>query len=247
MMMRALTCTINQFFAKYKKAKMVGHFDIGDIGSAKADSQRYNVFRKSIECCVCGIRGKYFALEKHPGKENMWHFNLYGTDPYGKEMLMTKDHIVPISQGGKNTLDNYQTMCQVCNSLRGQSKHLFGVAIVDQIQKSSPLGRNTSLQIKRLKFLSNINVITCSDTKFDVGNRVILLLNGFNLSCATVPAGTKITWSRNHGKISAGHLVPIDVLANPLQYRPGDDVSSEISAYINSDTSIPEEVDEPLS
>ena len=45
------------------------------------------------------------------------HFNLYA-ELDGYIVLMTKDHIVPRSKGGKNMLENYQTMCCLCNSAK---------------------------------------------------------------------------------------------------------------------------------
>ena len=32
---------------------------------------------------------------------------------------MTKDHIIPKSKGGKDILDNFQTMCFECNTKKG--------------------------------------------------------------------------------------------------------------------------------
>ena len=40
----------------------------------------------------------------------------------GEEVLMTKDHIIPKSLGGKNTIYNLQPMCQFCNSRKGSSQ-----------------------------------------------------------------------------------------------------------------------------
>jgi len=39
----------------------------------------------------------------------------------GHEVLMTKDHIIPKSKGGKNTLKKYQTMCTHCNCRKGSN------------------------------------------------------------------------------------------------------------------------------
>lgn len=81
-------------------------------------SQRYQVFAKSTTCVACGLDGTHFCVECHPGSPK-YHLNLYGVDKDGDEVLMTKDHIIPRSKGGKNVLDNYQTMCRICNLAKG--------------------------------------------------------------------------------------------------------------------------------
>lgn len=87
----------------------------------KTNSQRYTVFfKKGMKCVKCGIEGKYFAKEKEPTQlSNKYHLNLYALDENGKEVLMTKDHIIPKSKGGSNKLDNFQTMCCRCNEKKG--------------------------------------------------------------------------------------------------------------------------------
>jgi 5-methylcytosine-specific restriction endonuclease McrA len=84
-------------------------------------SDRYKLFfTKGYTCVNCGITGKYFALEKDR-LDKRYHLNLYAVDDNSKEVLMTKDHIIPKSRGGSNTLDNYQTMCCKCNKEKGNN------------------------------------------------------------------------------------------------------------------------------
>jgi len=79
-------------------------------------SPRYQCFQlKGIKCAECGIEGKFFAKEKSDDKHYSWHFNLYALDAKGREVLMTKDHIIPYKRGGENHLANFQTMCKPCN------------------------------------------------------------------------------------------------------------------------------------
>ena len=89
----------------------------GDL--IKGNSQRYQTFfKKGMVCKCCGIKGKYFAKEIHKNAK-AYHLNLYAVDDNGKEILMTKDHIIPRSKGGKNSLKNYQCMCEPCNKRKG--------------------------------------------------------------------------------------------------------------------------------
>lgn len=84
----------------------------------KGNSQRYQTFfTKGCRCVKCGIEGKYFVKEKHL-KDISFHLNLYAIDENEKEILMTKDHIIPKSKGGANDISNYQTMCKKCNEAK---------------------------------------------------------------------------------------------------------------------------------
>lgn len=93
--------------------------EFGDHKVKLASDRYQNFFENGTECIQCGIKGEYFWLETDSNKKGMptdnWHFNLYGTDDNGKEMMLTKDHIKPKSKGGKNHVSNYQCMCERCN------------------------------------------------------------------------------------------------------------------------------------
>lgn len=82
-------------------------------------SDRLAVFAKSLICTQCGITGSIFKLDLQGNSAP--HLNLYAIKSDGTEMLMTKDHIVPKSKGGHDSLDNYQTMCADCNVAKGNS------------------------------------------------------------------------------------------------------------------------------
>lgn len=84
--------------------------------------QRYKVFYdKGTFCVKCGLQGSYFALERalFNGEESVPHFSLYGIDEQGDEVLITVDHLIPLSLGGKNTQDNKVPMCVKCNREKG--------------------------------------------------------------------------------------------------------------------------------
>lgn len=91
----------------------------GDLVNMTSD--RYKTFKlNGTKCVKCGLEGKYFGKEYHnKTKKIKCHFNLYAIDSNGEEVLMTKDHIIPKARGGMDHLDNYQTMCHVCNEEKG--------------------------------------------------------------------------------------------------------------------------------
>ena len=92
------------------------HIEIDGV-KVKKWSDRYAVFFRSKVCTECGCVGTHYASERHVDSQH-YHFNLYAQID-GKFRLMTKDHIVPRSKGGRNSLDNYQTMCIKCNMAKG--------------------------------------------------------------------------------------------------------------------------------
>lgn len=93
--------------------------------AVKMSKRRYSLFlEKGTKCVACGIEGSYFALERDPSHggtktKYIYHFNLYAVTKDGVEVLMTKDHILPVSKGGKDGLYNLQPMCLHCNNAKG--------------------------------------------------------------------------------------------------------------------------------
>ena len=89
----------------------------GESYMVRMNSERYFVFQDNNCCVACGIEGTKMVLDINPGDQSP-HFNLYAEES-GRLVLMTKDHILPKSRGGQDSLDNYQTMCCICNNLKG--------------------------------------------------------------------------------------------------------------------------------
>lgn len=85
----------------------------------KMNSQRYFMFKENASCVCCGLKGTRMFLEYHP-YDMTPHFNLYG-EYEGDLVLMTKDHILAKAFGGEDKHSNYQTMCSICNSLKGHT------------------------------------------------------------------------------------------------------------------------------
>ena len=108
-------------FVEFQNDKITKEYLGSDLilYEVKMGSCRYKCFAKfGTKCVSCGIEGKFFAMERDYNTDR-YHFNLYAVDENEKEILMTKDHIIPKSKGGKNHLSNYQTMCITCNRNKG--------------------------------------------------------------------------------------------------------------------------------
>jgi 5-methylcytosine-specific restriction endonuclease McrA len=88
-------------------------FEIDLLSSRFATHRRLRVFHHHGRKCAnpgCGKEGVFLIKAKNT--DGGFHIDLY-TEQYE---LMTIDHIVPKSKGGKNTLENLQPMCHTCNT-----------------------------------------------------------------------------------------------------------------------------------
>lgn len=81
---------------------------------------RFEVYKKKgIKCVSCGIEAKYFKKETQlQNGEEIPYLVLYA-EHNGKPIMMTRDHIIPVSRGGSNHVSNYQPMCDPCNQCKG--------------------------------------------------------------------------------------------------------------------------------
>ncbi len=111
--------TINDVlpFISQKSDKKKKFYDENEV---KMFSLRLKTFAiHGIICVTCGLQGEFFALEQdyamYKSGNSRYHFNLYAKNEEGTEILFTKDHILPKSKGGKDNLNNTQTMCIICN------------------------------------------------------------------------------------------------------------------------------------
>lgn len=88
-----------------------------DTAGNKMSVRRARVFLEKGTSCKCGLIGSFFALERH--RDGALHLDLYAKDKIGDDVLMTVDHKHPASKGGPDTMENYDTMCIVCNKEKG--------------------------------------------------------------------------------------------------------------------------------
>ena len=125
---------------------------------------------KGVKCTKCGLEGKFFALEKTPNnkQDDKFHFNLYGITEKGREVLFTKDHILPKSKGGKSKQENLQPMCNTCNQKKGSKIEI--TLIEKPIQTISKLIIRDEDKIPAENFLGTVSVnvdnLLLSDAEF---------------------------------------------------------------------------------
>ena len=78
-------------------------------------NERMLLMLRSQKCACCGLQATHLWLE-HSGCRSP-HLNMYAG-----ETMLTADHILPKSAGGLTTRSNLQTLCQSCNSLKGNRR-----------------------------------------------------------------------------------------------------------------------------
>jgi len=90
------------------------------VYTVRMNSHRYHCFARDPKCAACGIVGTKMMLERHT-TDTQPHFNFYAEEN-SHLVLMTKDHIIPVTKGGEDRMENYQTLCSVCNGLKGSAR-----------------------------------------------------------------------------------------------------------------------------
>ena len=101
----------------------------------KVSGARLRTFLKGVKCASCSLTGSFFAIEATKPNYSNYHLNLYAVTPTGKEVLMTSDHIVPLSKNGTGGLRNRQPMCQKCNLKKADKMPELPVEVVVKTTK----------------------------------------------------------------------------------------------------------------
>lgn len=87
----------------------------------RAKVPRLRLFIRDRKCACCGIEGNLFAVDTIITKKGMQatppYLNLYCHEPEkgNNYVMMTLDHIIPKSMGGRQVPSNTQAMCINCN------------------------------------------------------------------------------------------------------------------------------------
>lgn len=104
-----------------------------------------NLYRHT-ECVTCGCTMDHFRLEQN---QLGLHFNGYTSEG----IQLTCDHIIPVSKGGPDTLENVQLMCVICNSNKSNmSQEAFEKKINIQNFESKLIIQNP----KRAVYINNV-------------------------------------------------------------------------------------------
>lgn len=100
-------------FPMIKEHSIITLKEFQNIGAC---SKKLLILKESPICVDCGSEGTIFHLQKNEkGKLILNLFTLKGD----REVMMTIDHIIPLSKGGKDSRFNLQTMCFECNVRKG--------------------------------------------------------------------------------------------------------------------------------
>lgn len=116
-------------------------------------SLRYMTFyQKGCTCVACGKVGTHFTLDaSNDGNPNRRHFNLRADDG----TLMTRDHIIPKSRGGREHISNMQTMCVDCNKAKGNKMD------TDEIPEIKIIAVKTDNTTKTRGYVNEDDAIFC--------------------------------------------------------------------------------------
>lgn len=106
---------IKKWYTSQGKKHPSGHYIDEEGNHCKLRRARI-FFEIGVDCGKCSTKAKFFALEEWPDKSI--HFDLYGIDESGEEVLMTIDHILAKSNGGKDHVSNFAPLCKICNELK---------------------------------------------------------------------------------------------------------------------------------
>lgn len=86
----------------------------------RVSDDKLSLFKRNRKCVKCGLIGEKLLVQ-NDGISNKAHVQLYGIEN-DTLILMTIDHIIPRSVGGKRlSITNYQTMCIRCNQRKGNN------------------------------------------------------------------------------------------------------------------------------
>lgn len=106
-----------------------------------------------LTCCKCGLVATHVVKYRQLGEPDIGrhHVDFYGDTADGA-ILLTKDHVLPISLGGTDRLGNLRPMCVFCNVRRGNVlDSLLLVDILSNIDNYIASGRRSEKFYKYIR------------------------------------------------------------------------------------------------
>jgi 5-methylcytosine-specific restriction endonuclease McrA len=99
-------------------------------------------YHKGSKCVECGVEGTRLVWSKQHKHDGL-HLDVFTTDG----LLMTVDHLIPRSVGGRDVMSNFQPMCSICNSKKGSTgTNRFKMRLFEPIILRSVAELDTSIQ-----------------------------------------------------------------------------------------------------
>lgn len=90
----------------------------------KRNRNRWNFYGKSWRQRRRGANGKH-TLKEWEILKAQYNWICPSCERQEPEIILTEDHIIPISLGGSNNIENIQPLCRSCNSKKGIKIELF--------------------------------------------------------------------------------------------------------------------------
>jgi 5-methylcytosine-specific restriction endonuclease McrA len=99
-------------------------------------SKKLILFKRNPICICCGIEGTIINLCKYKNDDALF-FELFAKREFdGVFVKMTIDHVIPLSLGGLDIIENMQTMCYYCNNARGN--RVLTQEVISSIREHMP-------------------------------------------------------------------------------------------------------------
>ncbi len=114
--------------------------------------KRLEAFAECLNCVRCGRKGNVFLVEHHANDEPKQYLNLYSFAD-GELTLMTVDHILPDSWYGRADVDNFQTMCRVCNQLK---QHVMTLEEIEAVRADITRHAKSWVDVRYLDLLLQV-------------------------------------------------------------------------------------------